>query len=138
MIGGRCLLNFRHGVYERITIRHNISRILSLSFHRGVVLEETIDPHRHSVERNSAKVMRYVVERLEKERRRREAGNTLRRLNNSGAPPPSGAGWRVGFPISTVHYKAGLAPCAPLPKPYPIKPHSQSSSSDVWMTLFST
>jgi hypothetical protein len=82
--------------------------------------------------------MRYVVERLEKERRRREAGNTLRRLNNSGAPPPSGAGWRVGFPISTLHYKAGLAPCAPLPKPYPIKPHSQSSSSDVWMTLFST
>jgi hypothetical protein len=60
MIGGRCLLNFRHGVYERITTRHNISRILSLSFHRGVVLEQAIDPHRHSVERTSAKVRNEV------------------------------------------------------------------------------
>ena len=61
----------------------------------------------------------------------------MRRLNNSAAPPPSGAGRRVKFPISTLPYKAGLAPCAPLPKPYPIKPHSQSSSPGVWMTLFS-
>jgi hypothetical protein len=66
VIGRRRLLNFRHGVYERITTRHHTSRILSLSFHRGVVLEETIDPHRHSVERTSAKVRNEVCcERLE-------------------------------------------------------------------------